>query len=151
MYGIIRSIASAKAAKLESEISFLQVARKHMPRRRFDNMMRIWLDKRFKKAGVFWSFILKALRAHAIVMPWGRCYVLPHYDSASLRKHELVHLAQVKRYGAIGFTVRYLYWYAKVGYYWHPMEVEARVKAGEDEAKESWLKDPVLGPMLREL
>lgn len=103
----------------------------------------------FKYAGLFWRPTLRLLGGHAITLPWGVAYVLKEYDSEVLREHERVHLDQVKRYGAIGFTVRYLWWLAKYGYWWHPMEIEARVKSKEEKAKEHWLKDPVLGPLLK--
>ena len=40
--------------------------------------------------------------------------------------HELVHIAQYKRYGTIPFLVRYLWFSIRYGYYENPLEKEAR-------------------------
>lgn len=66
-----------------------------------------------------------------ITMPWGRIYLVPErFWETPLRAHELIHLQQIQRYGAVGFTLRYLWWLARYGYERHPLEVEAREKSG---------------------
>jgi hypothetical protein len=44
--------------------------------------------------------------------------------------HEEVHLEQIRRYGGVGFTVRYLWWLFLHGYENHPLEIEARQRSG---------------------
>lgn len=41
-------------------------------------------------------------------------------------KHELCHIKQFKKYGLIGFVLKYLWESIKVGYYKNKLEVEAR-------------------------
>jgi len=43
--------------------------------------------------------------------------------------HELIHVEQYKRYGFIGFLIRYIYYLLKYGYYNNPLEVEARERS----------------------
>ena len=81
---------------------------------------------------------------HGLTMPWGVAYVHPIHDCDQLRAHERVHLDQIEQYGALKFTALYLWWLMRHGYYWHPMEIEARVKAGEWEPQPHWKKDPRL-------
>lgn len=45
--------------------------------------------------------------------------------------HELVHVHQIRRYGLIGYWVRYLYHLIHLGYQRHPFEIEAHERAGE--------------------
>ena len=61
-----------------------------------------------------------------LAMPWGRAYLLEEYSrSTGLRRHELVHLRQIQRDGALLFTLRYLWWLARYGYWKNPYEIEA--------------------------
>ena len=46
-------------------------------------------------------------------------------DEATLR-HEAVHVEQWKRFGLLGFLVRYLWWHFRYGYQANPFEIEAR-------------------------
>lgn len=65
---------------------------------------------------------------------------------ASLLKllaHEIVHLAQIERYGLVGFWLRYV-WGLRKGYRNNPLEREAYLR--EDDVYRN--RDPVLrGPM----
>jgi len=45
-------------------------------------------------------------------------------------QHELTHVAQYKRYGTLGFLIRYLYESWKHGYYNNRYEIEARAAEG---------------------
>jgi hypothetical protein len=58
---------------------------------------------------------------------WHTIYVLPgHETNARLLRHELMHLEQIERDGRVLFTVKYLYWLVRYGYWMNPYEVEAR-------------------------
>lgn len=46
--------------------------------------------------------------------------------SEELKRHELVHIEQVKRLGWIRFYLTYLWYIARYGYKNNPFEVEAR-------------------------
>jgi hypothetical protein len=72
-----------------------------------------------------------------ITMPWGRVYILtPWFEDRLLRLHEVVHLRQIRRDGSVRFTIRYLWWLFRHGYWRNPYEVEAY--AVEDEARHRW-------------
>ena len=54
-------------------------------------------------------------------------YVLPgHEHNQHLLRHERKHLEQIERDGRVLFSIRYLYWLARHGYWNNPYEVEAR-------------------------
>lgn len=93
--------------------------------------------------------VLDAIGAHALTLPWGNVWIAPEHDSDLLRKHEAVHLDQIAKDSPLLFSLRYLVWYVRFGYWWHPYEVVARVVSGEDELKEHYTTDPVLGPLLK--
>ena len=58
--------------------------------------------------------------------PWNRIYLLPdYYDHETLRRHELIHIAQMQRDGWLVFLARWLWWTAEYGYRGNPYEVEA--------------------------
>lgn len=62
-----------------------------------------------------------------VTMPWRRVYLLPEaMDDEPLRRHEAVHLQQIARYGAWGFSWRYAWMWLRHGYWEHPFEREAR-------------------------
>jgi hypothetical protein len=50
---------------------------------------------------------------------------LPSLTPAALR-HERVHVEQWRRFGRIGFPLRYIWSHLKHGYHANPFEVEAR-------------------------
>lgn len=77
------------------------------------------------------KWFLKSGGYAAVTMPWFTIYVLPQWlHDRQLRKHELVHIAQMKRDGPIWMSVKYLYYLWKVGYRDNPYEIEARRIAG---------------------
>ena len=54
----------------------------------------------------------------------------PKYKTMTkLIKHEKMHLKQWTRYWLVGFIFLYIYQYVKYGYYYMPLEVEAREAA----------------------
>jgi len=82
--------------------------------------------ERFRKAGWVWTRILDALGMAGLTMPWRRVYVHPDWwGREDLARHELVHLEQIERDGALLFSVRYLWWLLRYGYRGNPYEIEA--------------------------
>ncbi len=80
----------------------------------------------FVQAGVFWRPTLHLLGAAAITMPWRRIYALrEHFDDEILRRHEMIHIEQIERDGAVVFSLRYLCWLARYGDRQNPYEIEA--------------------------
>jgi hypothetical protein len=58
---------------------------------------------------------------------WHVIYVLPgHEQNARLLRHERKHLEQIECDGRLKFSIRYLYWLARHGYWNNPYEIEAR-------------------------
>ena len=58
---------------------------------------------------------------------WGAIYVLPgHENNQRLLRHERKHLEQIERDGRVLFSIKYLWWLARHGYWKNPYEVEAR-------------------------
>lgn len=58
---------------------------------------------------------------------WNTVYVLPGYEhNARLLRHEAEHLKQLERDGRLLFSIKYLWWLARYGYWNNPYEVEAR-------------------------
>ena len=58
---------------------------------------------------------------------WNAIYVMPGYGSDErLLRHERKHLKQIERDGRILFSVKYLWWLCRYGYYMNPYEIEAR-------------------------
>lgn len=58
---------------------------------------------------------------------WNTIYLHPdHLGDEPLIRHELKHIEQIQRDGKIVFTLKYLFWTVKYGYYNNPYEVEAR-------------------------
>jgi hypothetical protein len=80
-------------------------------------------------ASGFWRWLLEWLGAAALTMPWKTIYVLDRCKyNQSLLLHELVHIEQIERDGPVTFTVKYLYWLARYGYWNNPYEREAYEK-----------------------
>lgn len=58
---------------------------------------------------------------------WGVVYMIPGYETNQrLLRHERKHLEQIERDGRLLFSLKYLYWFCRHGYYMNPYEVEAR-------------------------
>jgi hypothetical protein len=58
---------------------------------------------------------------------WRTIYVLPgHERDERLLRHELKHLEQIERDGRLVFSIKYLWWLCRYGYWNNPYEVEAR-------------------------
>jgi Domain of unknown function (DUF4157) len=56
-------------------------------------------------------------------------YVKGARASQELLLHEAAHVLQFRRYGKLGFLVRYVWYGLTVGYRWNPLEIEARTFA----------------------
>lgn len=63
---------------------------------------------------------------------WGLIYVLPgnEHDQRLLR-HERCHLEQIERDGLMMFSIKYLWWLARHGYWNNPYEIQARAAEQE--------------------
>jgi hypothetical protein len=58
---------------------------------------------------------------------WRTVYLLPgHENNLQLIRHEMCHLAQIERDGRVMFTIKYLWWLLRFGYWSNPYEREAR-------------------------
>ena len=58
---------------------------------------------------------------------WNTIYVILGFEhDQRLLRHERKHLEQIERDGRILFSVKYLWWLARYGYWNNPYEVEAR-------------------------
>lgn len=66
---------------------------------------------------------------------WNVIYILPGYEfNEQLLRHELKHLEQIERDGRILFSVKYLWWLARYGYWLNPYEIEARAAESNPDA-----------------
>jgi hypothetical protein len=84
---------------------------------------------RFVIASGFWCWFLNRLGCAAITLPWKTIYIQDeHKFNQSLRRHELVHIEQIERDGAVMFSIKYLWWLAIRGYRENPYEIEAYSK-----------------------
>lgn len=89
------------------------------------------LKPRFIIAYGPFKWFLKRYGYVGITMPWLSIYVLEDWiNDRQLRRHELVHIAQMRREGPVLMCIKYLYYNIKVGYRNNPYEVEARRIAG---------------------
>ena len=80
-----------------------------------------------------YSWFLFTFNYGAITMPWQTIHVRNDRTEAKYLKlidHELVHIDQIRKYGAIKWTLLYLYYNIKYGYLNNPLEIEARSKSG---------------------
>lgn len=78
----------------------------------------------------FWLWLLTYLGAAAITMPWRSIYVMEQYlDHEGLIAHEKVHIKQIDRDGPVAFSIKYLWWLGRHGYWANPYEIEAYAEA----------------------
>jgi hypothetical protein len=76
------------------------------------------------------NWFLRRTGYQGITMPWRKVYLLPeHMTNQGLIDHEMVHIEQIDRMGALKFTFLYLYYLVIHGYQNHPLEIEARHKS----------------------
>jgi len=84
-----------------------------------------------KEATGLWLWLLHRVGHYALTTPWGTIYCVPEQlDNPKLLAHEQVHLEQIKRDGAVKWTVKILYQYARYGYSGSEYEIEARNISG---------------------
>lgn len=76
-------------------------------------------------------WLLRRLNKWAVTLPWGTIYCVPEQlDNTKLLIHEHVHLAQIERDGAVMWTLKTWYYYARYGYQNSPYEIDARNISG---------------------
>ena len=76
-------------------------------------------------------WLLRFVGHWAVTFPWGTIYCVPEQiDNPKLLAHEQVHLEQIKRDGAILWTLKTWYYALRYGYQNSPYEVEARQLSG---------------------
>lgn len=63
-----------------------------------------------------------------LATPWDKIYYIDakSYMDGKLRKHELMHIEQIKRDGVFKYMIRYNWYWVTVGYEKNPYEIEAR-------------------------
>ena len=72
-------------------------------------------------------WLLRRLNKWAVTFPWGAIYCVPEQlDNPKLLKHEQVHLEQIKRDGAILWTLKTWYYAIRYSRLNNPYEIEAR-------------------------
>jgi hypothetical protein len=58
---------------------------------------------------------------------WRTIYLRPGFENnTALIRHEQTHLDQIERDGRVLFSIQYVWWLARYGYWDNPYEVEAR-------------------------
>ena len=58
---------------------------------------------------------------------WHTIYVMPGYENVHwLIRHETKHLEQIERDGRVMFSLKYIWWTVRYGYFNNPYEREAR-------------------------
>jgi len=72
---------------------------------------------------------LKATGFEAITMPWRTVYALQLPLPDYLIRHEAIHVLQIMEMGAIRFTLTYLWYQLRYGYWDNPLEVDARTRS----------------------
>jgi hypothetical protein len=71
-------------------------------------------------------FVLDMLGCDGLTLPWRAIWMRPtQWNNISLRRHELVHIEQILRDGPIRFSLKYMWWQFRYGYWKNPYEVEA--------------------------
>ena len=84
------------------------------------------MTSQFVIANAFWLKVLDTFHCDGLTMPWGTVYLRPGgLDDLGLIVHEQVHLDQIKRLGRVKFTVLYLWYLWRYGYFESPLEQEA--------------------------
>lgn len=72
-----------------------------------------------------WFLKLFGYDGHASL--WRTVYILPeHFSDNALINHELEHIRQIEREGKFKFSVKYLYFLVRYGYWNNPYEIQAR-------------------------
>jgi hypothetical protein len=74
----------------------------------------------------FWRWLLIRQDAMAITMPWCSIYILEEaIGDYGLIVHEAAHITQIARDGAFLFTIKYIWFHFRYGYWENPYEREA--------------------------
>lgn len=85
---------------------------------------------KIKEAKHIFKWFLETFGYAGITMPWKTIHIRKdRMHDQRLIKHEMVHIDQIIRMGAIKFTVVYLWNNIRYGYRNNPLEIEAREKS----------------------
>ena len=77
------------------------------------------------------SWFLKKTNFQGITMPWKAVYIVENARNYNLLiAHESTHIDQINKYGPFRWSILYLFYMIRYGYYDNPFEIEARNKAG---------------------
>lgn len=80
-----------------------------------------------KPAGKLATAVLNTFGFDAIVSPWRTIYIRERYkDDKALINHEMAHIAQIDRDGAMKFWTLCIWYYLRYGHKHSPIEIEAR-------------------------
>jgi len=81
-----------------------------------------------KEAGPVARFIVARFGFCGITAPWSTVYIAPGWmHDATLMRHEIAHLGQMRRDGWLRFWVMICVWFVYPGYARSPYEIEARL------------------------
>lgn len=73
------------------------------------------------------AWYIRLMKCRGWTSFWNTIYVLPgHESNQRLLRHERKHLEQIERDGRLLFSIKYLWWLCRYGYYMNPYEVDAR-------------------------
>ena len=90
-------------------------------------------DHRFYRAGPIWTWILDRAGFAGVTTPWRSIILHPdHQHDQRLRRHELAHIAQINRDGALTWSFFVAWYVCRYGYRKSPYEIHARAAEGED-------------------
>ena len=85
------------------------------------------MQKRIKTAKGLLAWCMRRCGFKGWTSFWSTIYVLPNHErNEPLLRHERCHLAQIERDGRVLFSVKYLWWTLRRGYWMNPYEIEAR-------------------------
>lgn len=90
---------------------------------------------RVKIAKGFIAWYMKICGFQGWTSFWRTIYVMRGCENDErLIRHEMRHIEQIERDGRLLFSIKYLWWLARYGYWMNPYEVDAR-RAAEGAAK----------------
>lgn len=82
---------------------------------------------RVKTAKGFIAWYMRLFRFQGWASFWNTIYVMPGYEhDQRLIRHEMRHLEQIEHEGRILFSIKYLWWTLRHGYWNNPYEIDAR-------------------------
>jgi len=91
------------------------------------------MQVKVQEAKGIYSWFLYKFNYGAITMPWKTIHIRSDRIGLQYKKlleHELVHVDQINKLGAIKWTLTYFYYQLRYGYANNPFELEATRKSG---------------------